>query len=132
MRRYRLLLALGVVMLGTACGGQTTGSGAPAASGSSGLMGKVTLAPGTPTCKAGTTCTRPAVGIVLVFSRYGKDVVVAKTDKDGNYRVKLSPGRYELSVRGKHAVGQTLKPLTATVPSGRLARVDLRYDVGIR
>jgi hypothetical protein len=134
----RALLALGIVLAAVGCGGQTTapaGSTAPSStspSSSSGLFGKVTIAPGTPTCRAGTSCTRPAAGIVLVFSRYGKDVVSAKTDKAGHYRVALDPGRYGVSARGRRAGGQTLKPGSVAVRSGGMARLDLKYDVGIR
>jgi hypothetical protein len=80
----------------------------------------------------GTSCTRPAAGIVLVFSRYANDVVTAKTDKSGHYRVALTPGRYGVSTKGRRAGGQTLKPGSVAVPSGSFARLDLRYDVGIR
>jgi len=129
----RALLAFGIVLTAAACGGQSpAGLGTTGSSASSGLFGKVTLAPGTPVCRVGTNCTRPAAGVVLVFSRYGKDVVTAKTDKAGHYRVGLSPGRYGLTVRGHRPGGVTLKPGSASVPSGRFARLDLRYDVGIR
>jgi hypothetical protein len=134
----RALLALGIVLAAAGCGGQTsapagsTTSSSSTSSSSSGLFGRVTIAPGTPTCRAGTSCTRPASGLVLVFSRFGHDTVSAKTDKTGHYRVALTPGRYGVSARGRRSGGQTLKPVSAAVPAGSFMRLDLQYDVGIR
>jgi hypothetical protein len=123
----RGLLALALVASLTACGGQKS-----AGAGAAGLEGKVVISPSTPHCSAGRSCSRPAVGVTLVFSKYGKQVLTTKTGKDGSYRVALPQGRYAISVRGHRAVAPTVKPASATVSAGRYAKLDLTLDVGIR
>lgn len=104
------------------CGAQRSGNEA-----GSGLYGKVVVSPATPVCTAGSSCSRPAAHLALAFWRNGHRAASARTDERGSYRIRLVPGSYALRVsRG------ALRPATATVPSGRYARVTLTYDAGIR
>jgi hypothetical protein len=96
-------------------------------------MGTVKVSPATNTCKAGSSCAKPAKDYTLEFSQYGHVVVTTKTGKDGSYRVGLpSKGRYVISVRGHRGVAPTVKPATADVQAGRVSRLDLTLDLGIR
>jgi hypothetical protein len=123
----RILLALVAVALGTSCGAQSSGS-----TGGSGLYGTVHVSPGTPSCRSGTSCRRPARGFRLVFSANGR-TVTTKTDHDGRYRVQLDRGRYVVrpGVAGTFRK-RGLQPTTVTVARGRFARRDFSYDTGIR
>jgi hypothetical protein len=134
MRRYpsgevlaRSLL-IAAVFVTAACGAQSSGS-----AGGSGLYGSVRISPASPVCGANSACTRPARGFRLVFSRNGKTVASAKTDREGRYRVQLGRGRYVVRA-GRVAVSPKsgLVPRQVTVPSGRFAKRDFVYDSGIR
>jgi hypothetical protein len=128
----RLALISSIALSAAACGGSN-----PAApiktTGSSGLEGKVTISPGTNTCKAGSSCMKPAKGFTLEFSQYGHQVARTKTGSDGSYRVTLSAkGRYVIGVKGGPGVAPTVKPPTATVEQGQFKHLDIQLDVGIR
>jgi len=128
----RLALISSVALFAASCGGdnpakpiQTTGS--------SGLEGKVTISPGTNTCKAGSSCQKPAKGFTLEFSQYGHLVARTKTGDDGSYRISLSPkGSYVIGVKGGPGVSPTVKPPTATVEQGQMKHLDIQLDIGIR
>jgi hypothetical protein len=119
----RLLLVVLALPLLSSCGG---GSAAPAGGGSSGLRGTVVRGPITPTCSQNTSCTAPAGGITLTFSKAGKVVARAKTGDDGSYRVELSAGRY--FVLGP----QPVKPQHVDVAASGFRRVDFSIDTKIR
>jgi hypothetical protein len=128
----RLALLSSIVLFAAACGGSN-----PAApiktTGSSGFEGKVTISPGTNTCKAGSSCLKPAKGFTLEFSQYGHLVARTKTGQDGSYRINLSSkGRYVIGVKGGPGVAPTVKPPTATVEQGQFKHLDIKLDVGIR
>jgi hypothetical protein len=124
----RIVLGLAVVAIVASCGAQTH-----ARAGGGGLYGTVRIAPGTPTCRAGSSCTRPARGFRLTFFRNGRKVATATTDARGRYRVSLDSGRYAVHA-GRRAISRKagLQPTKVTVPSGSFARRNFTYDVGIR
>jgi hypothetical protein len=124
----RIVLGLAVVAIAAACGAQT-----PARAGGGGLYGTVRIAPGVPTCRAGSSCTRPARGFRLAFFRNGRQVATATTDARGRYRVSLDGGRYAVHA-GRRAISRKagLHPTRVAVPSGRFAKRDFAYDIGIR
>jgi hypothetical protein len=110
------------LVLAVAAFAATTGN-----SRSSGLHGVVRIDPGTPVCKVGQPCTRPAARVWLVFSRRGKTVARTRTGRDGAYRVALSPGTYNvISPRTR------LEPTRVAVASGRYKRVVFKLDIGLR
>jgi hypothetical protein len=119
----RLLLVLLALPLLSSCGGGATqGSGG----GGSGLRGTVARGPITPTCSKNTSCTAPARGLTLTFSKDGKVVARAKTGDDGTYRVELSAGRY--FVLGP----QPVRPQHVNVSGDGFRRVDFSIDTKIR
>jgi hypothetical protein len=124
----RALLIVAAVSAATACGAQSSG-----ATGASGLAGVVRISPAVPVCRIGKSCSRPAKGFRLVFSRNGRQTVVT-TDSHGRYRVKLDRGRYVVhaATRPNTAPRHGLQPSRVTVPRGRVARRDFTYDSGIR
>jgi hypothetical protein len=120
----RILLTIAAASSAAACGAQPSGE-----AGAAGLYGRVLIEPATPTCSPGTPCGRPAPDFELVFLQDGRRVAHATTDTRGRYRVRLAPGRYAVHPEGRRP---RLDPATAAVPSGRFARHDFTYDVGIR
>jgi hypothetical protein len=119
----RLLLVLLALPLLSSCGGAAHSSGG---GGSSGLQGTVARGPITPTCSQNTSCTAPARGITLSFSKAGQVVAHAKTGDDGSYRVELPAGRY--FVLGV----QPVRPQHVDVPANGFRRVDFSIDTKIR
>jgi hypothetical protein len=120
--------AVGIAVLGAlALGCGSTAGGATA----TGLKGKVMRGPTQPVCQITEPCEEPARGVRLVFSRAGKVVARATTDKQGWYRVTLKPGGYAVSTQNPR-VSVRLTPKSATVARARVKRVDFDIDTGIR
>jgi hypothetical protein len=122
----RILVLISAASALAACGAGSSGG-----AGGAGLYGTVRVHPGTPVCRAGTSCTRPAAGFRLVFVRNGAPAGRATADDRGRYRIRLAPGRYLVRTTGEASV-RGVRPAAATVPSGRFARLDFTYDAGIR
>jgi hypothetical protein len=118
-----MLLVAAAVSLLAGCGGGAAGGGA-------GLAGTVLVSPASPVCRAGSSCTRPARGLTLVFVREGH-AEQTKTDAKGHYRIQLAPGAYRVRVPGAR-LRTSLKPRTANVKSAGFEKLDFRYDPGIR
>ena len=128
----RLALISSVALFAASCGGSNPAKPI-GTTGSSGLQGTVTISPATNTCKAGSSCMKPAKGFTLEFSQYGHEVATTKTGDDGSYRVTLSPkGRYVIGVKGGPGAAPTVKPPTATVEQGQFKHLDIQLDIGIR
>jgi hypothetical protein len=90
------------------------------------LQGTVFRAPATPTCVKGQTCSRPAPGVTLRFSRDGSIVAGVKTGDDGSYRIGLPAGRYSVSA------AQPVRPQEVNVPRAGVLRVDFILETKIR
>jgi hypothetical protein len=103
-------------------------AGAAAPGGS--LSGTVTRGPTAPVCRAGTPCSAPARRIVLVFRHAGASARTT-TDGAGRYRIALAAGTWRVSL-DRTGVGTSVAPATVRVEAGRLRRVDLSIDTGIR
>jgi hypothetical protein len=121
MRLLPVLLALPLL---SACGG--TSQQSLQAGGGGGLRGTVTRGPITPACSQNESCSAPARGITLTFSKAGNVVARVKTGDDGTYRVELAAGRY--FVLGP----QPVRPQHVDVATSGFRRVDFSYDTKIR
>jgi hypothetical protein len=117
----RRLLLLALIPALSACGGV----GHPAG-GSGALEGTVFGAPATPTCAKGQSCSRPAPGVTLRFSKSGSVVARVKTGNDGSYEISLAAGGYFV------ASGQPVRPEQVTVADGSVRHVDFTFDTKIR
>jgi hypothetical protein len=123
----RNLLILGSVLALAGCGSARSTS-----EGGGGLFGTVRIAPATPVCRTGSSCTRPARAFRLVFSANGR-TVTATTDHNGRYRVSLDRGRYRVRAgAGAGFAKRGLDPQAVRVTRGPFARRDFEYDPGIR
>ena len=111
-------------MIAAVCCTQTA---APALSG---LRGTVVRGPTLPVCRAGTACSAPAMRVVLVFRRNGREART-RTDAKGRYRVALVPGVWSVGLTST-GVGSGLTPRRVRVVAGRVRVVDLSIDTGIR
>lgn len=107
------------------------GSTAAAAAAPAGVRGTVMRGPVTPVCTAGVPCDAPARGLVLVFARKGVVLARATTDARGRYTVRLRPGVYGISTV-RRGLGSSLTPRLVRVLPGKVTRLDLRLDTGIR
>lgn len=116
-----LLLTLAALVVLVGVGAGSTGS-------RSGLRGTVLLEPGSPTCKPGTSCGRPAAHALLRFWRNGQLVAQTRTDSQGRFRIALRPRTYRVT----SMKGATLNPTRVTVATNGFRRVTIRIDTGIR
>jgi len=98
----------------------------------SGLRGIVTRGPTSPVCAVDQPCSEPAKNVLLVFSRFGRDVGRTRTDSAGRYRIQLPAGVYRVWRRVTIGIGRGLEPKTVRVLPGRFVRVDFSIDTGIR
>ena len=94
------------------------------------VSGTVVLDPAQPVCRTGQPCTKPLAHFKLVFWRHGTVAARVLTDRNGRYRVTLSPGIYGVTTPSRPQSG--LRPRRIAVQ--RLSRVtrNFRYDAGIR
>ncbi len=96
-----------------------------------GLFGTVVRSPTTPVCQAGQSCSAPAAGVTLTFSRGGKVVKSVVTTSGGKYHVPLTAGIYTVRFVSKSRI-ERLTPTTVTVRSGVVLRRNFTIDTGIR
>jgi Carboxypeptidase regulatory-like domain len=96
-----------------------------------GLFGTVVRSPTTPVCQAGQSCSAPAAGVTLTFSRDGKVVKSVVTTSAGKYHVQLAAGIYTVRFVSKSKIAR-LTPTTVTVRSGAVLRRNFTIDTGIR
>jgi hypothetical protein len=97
----------------------------------SGLHGVITRGPTVPVCQVGKSCSEPAIGAVLVFSRDGRVAARATAGAGGRYTVRLRAGTYAVRVSPPQRIGG-LKPSQVRVGVGLNARMDFQIDTGIR
>jgi hypothetical protein len=96
-----------------------------------GLHGIVMRGPTAPVCRVGMSCTEPAVGAVLVFSRAGHAAVRVRVGAGGRYSVRLAPGSYSVGERPAAKIGG-IRPVGVRVLRGVCRRADFFIDTGIR
>jgi len=70
---------------------------------------------------------------LIVLNKDGqKEVARLTPDREGNYRVSLTPGDCVLDVEGRRPGGVRAKPEAFTVVSHQTVRIDMDIDLGIR
>ena len=102
-------------------------SAAPA----SGAYGFATLVNSRPVCVEGQPCDRPAVGLLLRFSRDGRVVGRATTDRAGYYSVRLARGIYAISTAPGYQRSR-ITPRAVRILPGRRTRVDFEIDMRLQ
>ena len=121
----RILLPL-VGLLLAGCGHSVAPASEP-----SGVEGRVTLGPTCPVETVDNPCPPQLAAEVEVdvLEAGGQDVVAhGTTDADGNFRIVVEPGRYDLTAQA----GMFCKPIQVLVTDGEFVTADLGCDTGIR
>jgi hypothetical protein len=99
------------------------------------LTGYVTMGPVSPVGRLGLPpAPRPAAGVTLVV--YGparEEVAAVTTDANGQFRVNLLPGNYQLEMapRTDRKFSKDL-PATVTISQGQKTHLDVRLDTRMR
>lgn len=102
---------------------------------SSGVQGQVTRSPINPVTQDGANNSAPLAGAVIAVQGLdGREVARATSDANGNYRVFVSVGTYQ--VVGLPTSGSSFPtppaPQNVTVSPNQFSTVNLDYDTGIR
>ena len=97
----------------------------------SGIAGDVILQPVSPVERPGSSNSRPYQASIGVVDNAGRIVAEVRSDANGRFDIVLEPGTYvvrpESAAIYPHAPAQTV-----TVAEGRVTRVHIVYDSGIR
>ena len=113
------------------CGGG--GGNAPLLSG---VQGQATRGPISPVSQQGQPNDAPFPGVVIVIERQnGSEAARQITDSQGNFKIAVSPGVYEvvgLPPNGSSGPPTPEAPQTVAVVAGQYATVNVSYDTGIR
>ena len=96
-----------------------------------GVQGVVLRGPVRPVCEEGVRCFVPASNVMLVVLRQGRETARVRARADGSYAVTLPPGRYRIRPLRK-TFGAGYLGRVVTVTRGRMSRLDLVIDTGIR
>jgi hypothetical protein len=131
MGRGSLLISAAATLISAAAAFCVVSSPALSAPAATGLRGTVMLSPTQPVCVEGEPCSKPAVGITLVFSRNGRVLGRTTTGAVGGYRIVLARGSYTVSFAPRRPT-MTLMPISVRVVTGRVRRVDFEIDTGLR
>ena len=78
------------------------------------------------------SCSAPAVGVTLVFSRAGHVAARVRTGAGGRYTVRLPVGIYGVNVAPQPLIGSGLQPRGVRVRLGLDLRQNFTIDTGIR
>jgi hypothetical protein len=108
----------------------TIATGASATA-SSGIRGNVIRSPIAPVCRAGTSCSGPAGGVVLVALRDGRRVAKTTTTEAGTFRFVLNPGVYVVRTL-RTSMANSFAARTVRVRPGRFTISNFEIDTGIR
>ena len=98
----------------------------------SGIEGQVTIGPMCPVMQPNNQCPdQPYQATLTIQTTNGKKVAQFEADKNGRFRINLSPGDYVL-----HPESPNVMPYAADIPftviPGQFSRVDVAYESGIR
>jgi hypothetical protein len=86
-----------------------------------GLQGMVKQLPGG-MCAFGDPCDGVGRGVLLVFSRVGQPTHRVRSDDEGRFKLRLTPGRYRVRAG---AAATRVMPAAVTVPLTGFARVTI-------
>jgi hypothetical protein len=106
----------------------------PQAKPSSGIIGYVTIGPncGGPVKEDDTKCAdQPYQAEIDILDSAGKRVTTVQSDKDGNFKVSLTPGTYTLHPKTSGTF-PTAADQTIAITEGHFEQVQIMYDTGMR
>src|SRR5262245_12064050 len=133
--RFTILLFLGL-FLSILLADAKSIVGGPFELSDSGIEGEVLLGPMCPVVEPDRPCPdKPFEASIKVQDQDNRsNRLTVRSGKDGRFRVKLAPGRYQLTPISPNpgAPPHAPPPLSLTVVSGKYTHVTIRYDSGIR
>src|ERR1043166_7052620 len=98
-----------------------------------GIEGTIKIGPTRPgPIKADTPASMPLPNTAFVARRDDGGVTAFQTDGEGKFRIVLPPGHYTISVKGQRPAIGHFGPFTVEVTDGKMTKVDLECDSGIR
>jgi hypothetical protein len=108
------------------------GCSAPPTSTDSGIEGQVLIGPMCPVVQIGQDCPdQPYQAVLTVLSPERREIVQARTDGQGLFKIPLEPGEYILRPESPNVMPFAGEQ-AFTVESGRFTQVTIHYDSGIR
>jgi hypothetical protein len=97
-----------------------------------GIAGTAVIDPAFPVCSVDRPCIAPDPNEAIVFWRGGTRIAKATTAADGTFRIALPPGRYTVSLPRRSSAGVTVAPPSLRVTRGKMLRIVIHVDIGIR
>jgi hypothetical protein len=129
MKRTAILLVVLLAPAVVAAAGCRRGS---SSSSGGGIAGTVLAGPQCPVERADSPCPDlPIQATVVVSDPSGHVVTKVDSTAEGRFSVSVDPGTYTLTVEGLAGI-QSAKPVEVSVSEGRVARVTVLVDTGIR
>lgn len=129
--RFAAALAYAAVVLaGAACTSEPEATGT--------LTGHVSIGPLVPVVREGVPEPTPAPEVfagrqIVVFSGDGRrEIVRVSIDGQGNYRVDLPVGRYQVDINHAGIDSAAGLPAEVEIHAGKITRIDVDIDTGIR
>jgi len=101
----------------------------------SGVQGQATKGPTSPTVQPGQSNYVPLPGVVIVARHMnGSEVERQTTDSQGNFKIGLAPGTYQVEGLAPNASipPYSQGPQTVTVTANQYLTVNVSYDTGVR
>jgi hypothetical protein len=127
--RFRnLRTAFGLVVLAVcASSGQTPSAG------ESGIEGIITISPSQPgPTRIDAPGSKPLANTAFVVKNQKGEVTSFITDDQGQFRIPLAPGHYNISIKGRKSTIGRFGPFEVDVASGKMTKVQWECDSGIR
>jgi hypothetical protein len=109
----------------------STGQTPPA--GESGIEGIITISPSQPgPTRIDAPDSIPLANTAFEVKNQKGDVASFITDAQGQFRIALAPGHYSVSIKGRKSTIGRFGPFEVDVVPGKMAKIQWKYDSGIR
>jgi hypothetical protein len=116
-----------IVMAVCASSGQTPSAG------ESGIEGIITISPSQPgPTRDDVPNSIPLANTAFVVKNQKGEVTSFTTDDQGQFRIPLAPGHYNVSIKGRKSTIGRFGPFEVDVASGKMTKVQWECDSGIR
>jgi hypothetical protein len=97
------------------------------------VIGRVLSGPSCPVERAANPCPpRPVDGADVEALQHGDVIAATHTDRDGNFRLQLRPGRYLIRATNVGALASRAQRIVSVDASGPAPVIRLVVDSGIR
>ena len=108
-------------------------SGQTPSAGESGIEGIITISPIQPgPTRIDAPGSKPLANTAFVVKNQKGEVTSFTTDDQGQFRIPLAPGHYNVSIKGRKSTIGRFGPFEVDVASGKMTKVQWECDSGIR